>query len=735
MRRFDVWVGRLVAIAGIVYVALCSVWPLGASGQETDRDGAGGTKVESPYFFVDSADPSIDRLPLESTRVDVRIAGVIADVVVTQHYRNQGKRPIEARYVFPGGTRAAVYAMNVRLGDRLLTAQIREKQQARAEYQAAKAEGRTAALLEQHRPNVFQMNVANILPDDDVAVELHYTELIVPEDGRYRFVFPTVVGPRYAGGPASAGAAGGNAFAAIPYLGEGKATPATFELHVALASPIGIKDVGSSTHRVDIRREGGLDHGGRGDRVDIALASGGTSGSTAANDRDFVLDYRLAGDAIESGVLLDQGGDERFFLALLEPPKQVASTAIVPREYLFVIDISGSMHGYPLDTAKALLRKLIGGLRPSDTFNVLLFSGDDSLLAPRSLPATQANVEFAIQTIDRQSGGGSTELLPALRHALALPQDDDRSRSTIVITDGYVTVEREAFELVRGNLGRANLFAFGIGSAVNRHLIEGLARAGQGEPFIVVQASEAAGEAERFRRMIEAPVLTHVRLRFEGAGFQPYDVEPAAIGDLFASRPVIVFGKWRGQPSGKLVIEGSTAHGNYRGSVDLAAASSFAASSPAASSDAAFSSAASSTAASKSSSSQSTPNPASTQPALRYLWARHRVASLSDQEALDGTGEQAKAITELGLRYGLLTQYTSFVAVDRLVRNLATATPVDQPSPLPAGVSNLAVGAEVPSTPEAPAVAMLLVALATLVLVRAWQRRALDPLRLATHPA
>jgi Ca-activated chloride channel family protein len=682
--RFDVWVGRIAATAGIIYVALASVWPLIADAQE---DGV-TAKSGAPYFFVNSDDPATDRLPLKSTTVDVKIAGVIADVVVTQRYRNQGKRPIEARYVFPGGTRAAVYAMNVHVGDRVLTANIREKQAARVEYDTAKAQGRTAALLEQHRPNVFEMNVANIIPGDDVAVELHYTELIVPVEGKYQFVFPTVVGPRYNGSPAT-GSGTTEPWISMPILPEGQDSPATFDLHVALASPIGVREVSSNTHALDVKRDTRRNGEGGSERVDIALAKQGVT-----NNRDFVLDYRLAGKTIQSGVLLDHERDENFFLAMIEPPQNVAPTLIVPREYIFVLDISGSMHGYPLETAKALLKKLIGGLRASDTFNVLTFSGDNSILAPRSLPATEGNVALALQVIERQHGGGSTELIPALKRALTIPKDADRSRTMVVVTDGYVTVEREAFDLVRKNLGNANLFAFGIGSSVNRLLIEGLARAGQGEPFIVTQQNEAAAEAERFRKMIEAPLLTQVKLRFEkandgsGSDFEAYDVEPTAIGDLFAARPVIVFGKWRGKPGGRLVIEGLTANGNYRGSVDLATED-------------------------KSGSDQH-----DDYGAVRYLWARHRIASLTDQQKLDGSQEQAQAITALGLRYNLLTQYTSFVAVDKIVRTTTAATPaatsVSVPSPLPAGVSNLAVGAEVPATPEPPLALMMIVALLVL---------------------
>jgi Ca-activated chloride channel family protein len=171
-------------------------------------------------------------------------------------------------------------------------------------------------------------------------------------------------------------------------------------------------------------------------------------------------------------------------------------------------------------------------------------------------------LQHALDILARESGGGGTELLPALRQALAMPSDRDRSRVFVIITDGYVAVEREAFELVRRNLSQANLFAFGIGSAVNRSLIEGLARAGQGEPFVVLEPSRAADEARRFRRVNEAPVMTRVAVRFEG--LDVYDVTPLHVPDLFSRRPVVVFGKWRGEAHGALLVEGSTTQGLHR---------------------------------------------------------------------------------------------------------------------------------------------------------------------------
>ncbi len=638
----------LVAAAALFAAVLLLAWT------PAQADDGQAARTASPYFHIASDDPTLDRLPLKGTEVDARIVGPIAEVRVVQRYRNEGRRAIEALYVFPGSTQAAVHAMTVRLGERVLNAQIREKQRARMEYERAKAQGQTAALLDQHRPNVFQMNVANILPGDEVLVELHYTELLLPADGRYRFVFPTVVGPRYR----AAADGGAPAWPATAHLPPGVASRTAFDMTVRFASPLPVHDIASPSHRVEVRAEGSA-------QAEVALAA---DGADPGNDRDFVLDYRLAGAATAGGLMLYPGrsGEDNHFLALIEPPQAIATAQINPREYVFVVDISGSMHGFPLDTAKALLRHLIGNLRPSDSFNVMLFSGSNRTLSDVAVPATKANIERAIATIDQARAGGSTEIVPALERIAALPKPADVARTVVVVTDGYVTVEDRVFELVRRNLGQANVFAFGIGSAVNRHLIEGIARAGQGEPFIVTRPEHAAAQAERLRRMIDAPVLTSVRARFEG--LDVYDVEPAhldALPDVLGGRPVAILGKWRGRPQGQLVIEGRAANGPWQQVIPVA-----------------------------------TPDPHAQ--ALRLLWARRRIQQLGDEEALRGGPSQREAITALGLQHGLLTPYTSFVAVDHVVRHAQAqeASSVQQPLPLPQGVSAFALGAAVPSTPE-----------------------------------
>jgi Ca-activated chloride channel family protein len=674
------WLATLsLATAGFVALTLHPV-----HAQEAPRP---RSKTESPYFFVKSDDPAVDRLPLKATEVAVKISGVIADVTVTQTYRNEGQRAIEAKYVFPGSSKAAVSGLNVRLADRLITAQIREKQQAQIEYDSAKKEGKTAALLEQHLPNVFQMNVANILPGDDVKVELRYTELLVPQSGNYAFVFPTVVGPRY-NSPQSENAQAG--WAAQPTLRAGVAPATRFSLKASIETPMGLKEVRSPTHAIAVKKSDADRH------ADVVLTADGRP----ADNRDFVLDYRLAGDRIESGLMLYKGqgadgGTENFFLAMIEPPKAVAASAISPRDYIFVVDISGSMHGFPLDTAKTVLERLIGGLRPSDTFNVLLFSGSSKMLAPKSVPATRANIAQALDTIQNYRGSGSTELIPALKRVYAEPKEENVSRTVVLVTDGYVTVEREAFELVRTNLSKANVFAFGIGASVNRSLMEGIARAGMGEPFIITDPVQAPEQAARFKRMVESPVLTNVKLRF--GGLDVYDVEPQALPDVLGERPVIVFGKWRGEPRGRVIVEGRGASGPYRSELAI------------------------------------DPGMRQDSAALRTLWARHRIQSLSDQEALEGGSAFKQRITDLGLQYSLLTQYTSFIAVDKVVRNLApqNGAEVKQPLPLPQGVSALALGAEVPSTPEPETLGAVALVLSMLAMLRRRARRS-DPRRF-TH--
>jgi Ca-activated chloride channel homolog len=609
-------------------------------------------KTLSPFFFVDGGDPAVDRLPLKDTRVDVAITGVIADVTVRQVYENRGERPLHARYIFPASTRAAVYGMTMMVGDVRIVAKIKERQTAKREFERAKSEGKSASLLEESRPNVFTMNVANILPGDTISVELKYTELLVPTDGAYEFVYPTVVGPRYSEKRASE-ASPLDEFVKAPYTHQGEAPRSEFHLTGVVSAGMPIQELVSPSHRLVARP------GGQG-RTEIAL----DAAEAFSGNRDFILRYRLAGEAIGSGLLLYQGTDENFFLLMAQPPRAVAADDVPGREYIFVVDVSGSMNGFPLNTAKKLMGDLVNVLRPTDTFNIVVFADGSETFQPASVPATRSNLTRALQFIGRKEGGGGTRLLAALQRAVAIPRQTTVSRTIVLVTDGYIEAERDVFDYVRDQLHEANFFTFGIGSSVNRYLIEGVAHAGAGEPFVVTGPDEGDGAASRFRRYIDSPVLTGINVTFPG--FEVYDVEPKRIPDLFASRPIVVFGKWRGRAGGSIEITGQTGREPYRTSVAVAP-----------------------------------PAADARHGALRYLWARTRVANLSDFGAGAADAEKVAEVTTLGLTYSLLTPYTSFIAVQEIVRNTAgDGDDVDQPLPLPAGVSDLAVGVTNGAEPE-----------------------------------
>jgi Ca-activated chloride channel family protein len=598
----------------------------------------------SPYFFVKSGDPDLDQLPLKSTTAHVTISGVIADVVVTQVYKNEGRRALEAVYVFPASTRAAVYGMKMRIGKRTIEAKIEERRAARKKYERAKQAGKRASLLEQHRPNVFQMSVANILPSDVIQVELRYTELLVPTEAVYEFVYPTVVGPRYTESAESEVPRSGR-WTQNPYLHQGKGPPYTFDMKVNLAAGLPLRDIKSPTHRVKVAFQGP-------DAAEVTLDPSERGGG----NRDFILKYRLAGRRIETGMLLYEGEKAKFFLLMLQPPKRVTEQQIPPREYLFVVDVSGSMHGFPLKISKRLLKDLIKNLRPTDKFNVLMFSGGSRVMSEQSVPATPENVRRAAAMIDLERGGGATRLLKALKRALALPRAEGCSRTIVIATDGYVAVEAQTFDLIRSHLDKANVFAFGIGSSVNRHLIQGMARVGMGEPFVVITPEAAIEKARQFRKLIQSPVLTDTKIDY--GAFQAYDVEPLTIPDVLADRPIIVFGKWRGSAKGTINIKGIAGERVFNRKVNVAEAT-----------------------------------PMGRLSGLKYLWARHRIAVLSDYNRLKKDDERVKEVTRLGLTYNLLTAYTSFVAIDtRVINKDGKPVTVKQPLPLPKGVSDLAVG-------------------------------------------
>ncbi|MDE7273496.1 MAG: VIT and VWA domain-containing protein [Lachnospiraceae bacterium] len=659
--------------------------------EEEDKTGA-------PYFYVETQDVSVDSFPLKKTSVTADINGVIADIHVVQSYANEGTSPINACYVFPASTKVTVHGMQMQIGNQLITAKIKEKEEAKEEFEEAKEEGKSASLLSEERPNVFTMNIANIMPGDKVSVDLHYTELITPTDGVYQFVYPTVSGPRYVG-PVIDDCGTREEWVATPYLPEGTDPKDQYDIHVNLSAAVPITDLTSSSHEIAVQWEEST-------KAAVSLADV----SDYAGNRDFILDYKMTGQDITTGLMLNTGKNENFFMLMVQPPERCNPEEIPPREYIFVLDISGSMSGYPLETAKELIKNLVSDLRATDTFNLILFSGASMQMSERSVPANEENINKAIQIIDEQEGSGGTELAPALRDAIAIPNMEDVSRSIVIITDGYIYGEKEIFEIIHENIGDTDFFPFGIGRGVNRNLIEGIAKTGQGEPFVVTDREDASETAGRFKTYIQSPVMTDINVKFDG--FDVYDVEPAVLPTLFAQRPIVLLGKWRGEPTGTVQITGKTGTSDYVQTISVAemvsdenSDASYLSGSAGDTSDAKASvvNAASVQAANMATAVQDSDSAAHVQTVatavildsdvLSYLWAQKRIERLTDYGLNESDPDVKEEVTQLGLTYNILTPYTSFIAVTETVRNPdKNSTDVDQPLPLPLEVSNFAVG-------------------------------------------
>jgi Ca-activated chloride channel homolog len=631
----------------------------------------------APYFQVigNHDEAAKESLPLKSSAAKVTIDGTIARVLLNQKYGNSGTVPIEAIYVFPASTRAAVHGMTLTTGGRVIAARIKESVKAKTEYETAKAEKKTAALLEEHRPNVFQMSVANLLPGDDIDVQIEWTETIPAVDSTYEFVFPTVVGPRYTGGSA---AGKGESWTANPHLALGAPNPVTFTLDASLSTTLPLAEVTCPSHPVvvDFKAK---------DKAAVKIDS--KSGADPAN-HDFILRWKLGNDQVDAGLLLHHGQSTNHFLLQIAPPPRVSLDQITPRDYVIVLDVSGSMDGFPLDTAKNLLKDLVQGLRKEDTFNVVVFASSSGVLSEKPLLANDENISLAQQFIDRQHSGGGTELEAALQRSLALPGGENRSRSILVITDGLISADAETADLIRKNIGAANLFTFGIGSSVNRELIESLARAGGGEPVIVTTRNESGPAAAKFREYVSNPVLAKVQISAEGVTLG--SIEPDPHPDVFAARSLIVTGTWSGEAKGKIIVRGIGGNGSlFEKSINLADAA------------------------------------AATgldHPALPILWARERVRFLTNSVKSDD--ESIRFITSLGLTYSLLTPYTSFLAVDETPRKIdSLAQTVKQPLPLPLGVSEASIPGPVMvkngSVPEPGSIGLV----AFLVVLLALQRQ------------
>lgn len=604
--------------------------------------------------------------PLKHTSVNADVSGFVARVTVTQQFHNPSKEPIEAIYTFPLPADAAVDDMDMRIGNRLVKGEIKRKEEARAVYEAAKAAGQAAALLDQERPNIFTQSVANIMPGDDVTITIKYVNTLKYDDGVYEFAFPMVVGPRYTpdggytapgkrGAPSSQTQTSRNVGNQAVVTDADKITPPItppgtraghdISLTVNLDAGIPLGDITSVMHDIDIIRDGKR-------RAMVSLSNQAT-----IPNKDFILRFSVAGGAIQTGLLThaDSQGDG-YFTLILQPPAAPPQSQISNKEMVFVIDQTGSQMGEPIAKAKETMIYAIQHLHSGDTFQLIGFNTDVFPCFEHAVPANQANIQKAVDYLKPLEGAGGTDILKAADYALRMPVDPARLRIICFMTDGYIGSDMQTIEYVKTHRGQARMFPFGIGSSVNRFLIDGMATEGRGEADYVTLGEDGKAAAQKFYRRIDSPVLLDPQIDWGGLPVE--EVYPKQIPDVFSFGPIVLKGRYTRAAEGDITVRGLVRGQPWQQTVHV-----------------------------------SLPPIQPSAAGIESLWARAKIEDLQSQDWIGAQTNNPipdikEQIIDVALQHRLMSQYTSFVAVEQRVVNVGgRQRTVDVPVELPEGVS------------------------------------------------
>ena len=601
---------------------------------------------EPGLTFTLPARPGSSRpAPMVATAVDVTVKGIVARGLTSQTFVNPDSFWVEGVYVFPLPDDVAVDHLLIRVDDRLIKGTVKERDEAARVYAEAKQAGRHASLLDQDRPNLFRLAVANIPPGAEIAVEIGWQLRLKPEDGSFSLSLPTVVAPRYIpGGAGLVGLRAADAARAVPDADrvvppyrrarDGKGLPVSFS--VSIDTGTALEGLESTSHPIAVTRQS--------TRYRVTLKNGGVPA-----DRDFRLRWRpvATGVAVPS-LFLEQVGDEVFVLGMITPPKpaKTDTAARRPREIIFVIDRSGSMHGPSIDQAKAAVVFALARLTPADSFNVIAFDDFTTSLFRAPVTADPQTLAFARGFIAGIEADGGTEMAPALQLAMNGGTDPDRLRQVVFPTDGAVGNEEALFRMVERDIGDVRLFTVGLGSAPNGWFMRKAAELRRGRHVSIGDLGVVEQEMRRLFVRLEQPVLTGVGV--EKADEPAAEIFPPVVPDLYAGEPVVFVARFQAADG---IVSLSSDEGWRRG-LDLAKAT-----------------------------------PAD---GIAKLWARAKVEALEDSARRGADPEVIKAaVVSLALRHGLTSRHTSFVAVDDkpsrpAAEPLATA---EVPLNLPAGWS------------------------------------------------
>jgi Ca-activated chloride channel homolog len=585
-------------------------------------------------------------LPLLRSDMVAHIRGDLATVELIQRFENPHTTPLHARYIFPLPPDAAVYAMRLTAGDEVIEAEIRQKDVARQEFDAAKREGKQAALLTQHRPNVFTQEVANLMPGVTVMVEIRYAHPIPKHDWEYDFHFPMVVGPRYV--PASRGAADEPEPlplgqwclpASPPVVAPEQADAQRASLYIDLDAGLPVVAIDSPSHTIDVQEISPT-------RRVVRLADEQTIGN-----KDFVLRYRLSGETVGVGSTTFADLRTGVVSLLIEPPAKTSAPDVTPREMVFVLDCSGSMSGTPLAVSKRFMRRALANLEPRDVFRIIRFSDAATSLTTAPLPATPENIAGGLAQIESLISEGGTEMTTGIRAALDPAPIPGTLRIVVFLTDGYIGNDADIVRLIAQRRGDARLFSFGIGTAVNRYLLREMARAGRGVARIVLPQEDAAHAADMLAERLAAPYLTDVDIDWGTAPV--HDMTPAMLPDLFLGQSVRVLARFEVPGTHRITVHGKIAGRAVALPIDI-----------------------------------TLPKEDPAAHALPILWARSQVEDwMIDYLDPTRTASQRQqiqaAVTQLGLAHHLVTQWTAFVAVAKKIVNpggqgIAADVPVPQ---------------------------------------------------------
>lgn len=586
-------------------------------------------------------------VPLKHTSVEGNIDGYIASVDVTQQFHNPYASKIEAVYVFPLPQDAAVNEFVMTVGERRIRGIIRERKQAEQIYAQARAQGHVAALMTQERPNIFTQKVANIEPGKQIDINIRYFSTLRYDDGAYEFVFPMVVGPRF-NPPATADGVGAVARGAhntsgqsteVQYLAPRERSGHDISLTVNINAGVDVEDVSSINHAIEDRIITECQR-----RVVLAARD-------AIPNKDFVLRYQVAGDKIKTAMLTHADEHGQYFTMMLYPPAKLESVQRSPMEMIFVLDCSGSMRGKPMAQAKAAVSHALQSLSERDTFQIIRFSNNASQLGAEPLIATPENKRRGLSYLSSLNGTGGTHMIEGIKAALDFPHDEGRFRLVSFMTDGFIGNEQQILGTLHDKLGDSRIFSFGVGSSPNRFLMDRMAILGRGAVSYLSLNDNATEIMDRFNRRISHPAMTD--LAIDWGNMEVTDVYPQRLPDLIVGRPVVVTGRYTGEPdtvrvNGRVCMEPAS----FAVAVDEADAT-------------------------------------KDHRGIAAVWARMKIKDLMNQatHTPDHEGEFKSLVTDTALNYNLMSSFTAFVAVDSMTKTHGEfGTTVAVPVPVPDGV-------------------------------------------------